>query len=69
MQTPVVEQILFWPFADPAVLWVAGAEQRDHFRGVSHRPFLSLEFWGLPEPHDSTAVDWSPLLFDILHIR
>lgn len=35
----------------------------------SHRPVLSLEFRGLPEPHDSTAVDWCPLLFDILHIR
>lgn len=41
-----MEQILFWPFADPAVLWVAGAEQRDHFRGVTHRPVLSLEFPG-----------------------
>lgn len=57
-----MEQILFWPFADPAVLWVAGTEQRDYFRGVSHCPFLSLEFRGLSEPHDSTAVDWCPLL-------
>ena len=67
MQKTDFKQVFLRDFIRTAVLWLAGAEQRDHFRCIPYRAFLGMELRRLPVPDAAATLDRGIVFPDLLH--